>query len=346
MSADFRSARRRARDLVVLAFFSNPRLQRQRRDLNAFLFGCILVLAACRDATAQSSRPYAASTTQAAEVVAGYPQAQSEGLPKKFLDMTPGELAKAVLELKHLQPAENQDVLPQILTQVGATVAAFFETFSNVTCKERVISAVATPMRSVEMGYDLEFSYVALPVRGADKTNLQEYRTDSKGAPVQPKSIEGIFTVGFVSYLKHFHPDYQSDSRFRYLGREALKGRDTYVVAFAQRPEVARHPAFVEFGNQRGSVFLQGVAWIDPTSFRILRLRTDIQQPELKIGLQNETTEIEYSEVTFRHDDKTFWLPREVAVAGRVGRYSFHNRHHYSDYRLYVVNAEEAPKSP
>jgi hypothetical protein len=40
---------------------------------------------------------------------------------------------------------------------------------------------------------------------------------------------------------------------------------------------VARHTSRVEFEYETAIVFAQGVAWIDPASFRILRLRTDIQ---------------------------------------------------------------------
>jgi len=48
---------------------------------------------------------------------------ESQEIPKTFVDMTPAELAKAIPELKHLELAENQDLLPQILTRTGAKVA-------------------------------------------------------------------------------------------------------------------------------------------------------------------------------------------------------------------------------
>ena len=329
-------------DSVVIG----SRVRPFRRNLKRFLLLSILIPRACYGAAAQSSGPQAASKANPPEGLTAQSRPETQSVPNTFVDLTPAELAKAVLELKHLQPAESQDMLPQILMQVGATVATFFDTFPSVTCKERVISTVTSPQRSVEPNYDRQFNYVALPVRGADKTILQEFRTDSKGVPVPPRSIEGIVTVGFVSDLKHFHPDYQSDARFRYLGREAMQGQDTYVVAFAQRPAVARHPAFVELGDQRGRVFVQGVAWIHPVSFRILRLWTDILEPELSVGLLKKTTEIEYSEVTFKEGGKTLWLPREATVSGLMHGYAFHNRHHYSDYRLFVVKAEEIQKSP
>ena len=204
-----------------------------------------------------------------------------------------------------------------ILERVGATVADFFDNFSNTTCSEHVISTVDSPYAAERpQHYEGKFNYVALVKPGTDKTRLQEFRTDSKGEPA--KLGGAVVTSGFVSLPAHFHPAYQRDSRFRYLGRELVKGQNTYVVAFAQRPGVARQAGRVTFSDKTGFVFVQGVAWIDPVSFRILRLRTEIQQPELNVGLQRETTEVEYSEVTFKQGGKTLWLPREVTVSGQL----------------------------
>jgi len=278
--------------------------------------------------------------------VTGQKGAESRGVPKTFLDMTPVELAKQVPELKHLEFAQSQDMLPMILQRVGATVADFFENFSNTTCTERVISTVDTPTET-HAGYnDAKFDYVALVQPGADKTRLKEFRTNSKGKLARWSSRDAAVTIGFVSMTEHFHPDYQPDSHFRYLGREAVEGQNTYVVAFAQRPEVARHVGEVEFNHKTAVVLLQGVAWIDPASFRILGLRTDIQQPELNVGLRRETTEVEYSEVTFKEGGKTLWLPHDVTVSGRLNLYTFHNEHHYSDYRLFIVQTKEKEKGP
>jgi len=278
--------------------------------------------------------------------VSGHKGAESQGVPKTFLDLTPAELAKQVPELKHLEPAKSQEMLPLILERAGATVADFFDNFSNTTCTEHVIFAVDTPVQTLALHYDAKFNYVALVKPGADKTRLQEFRTDSKGELVPFQSRDAVVTIGFVALPVHFHPAYQRDSRFRYLGRELVKGQSTYVVTFAQRPEVARRTGNVEFRHKTAIVFVQGVAWIDPVSFRILRVRTDIQQPELNAGLQRETTEVEYSEVTFKQGGKTLWLPREVSVIGQLKDYIFRNQHRYSDYRLFIVQTEEKQKRP
>jgi len=320
---------------------------------------------------------------QVPSVLAAAPAQGAESAlpPGMFVDLRTRELVKAVPELKHLRPAESQDMLPTILERVGASVAAFFDNFTNTTCAERVTSEIGNSYHLVASHYDETFNYLALVQPGAGVIGIREFRTDSEGRVVtlDPRLADAhlpssqmvtttdskgevsalpprlanahlpssqMVTSGFVSMSLLFHPKHLSDSRFRYLGREEMKGKDAYVVAFAQRPGVARRPELVKFGGKEGTVFLQGVAWIDPESFNILHLRTDIEQPELKVGLRKETTEVSYSDVTFKEGGKTLWLPQAVTVLGQLGPYNFYNQHHYSDYRLFVVTAEEKAKDP
>jgi hypothetical protein len=269
-----------------------------------------------------------------------------ERSPKTFVDMTPTEVAHAVPELKHLTPAASQDLLPQILQRVGAAVGAFFDNFADTACTEHLTGMVHPRSQRGLIQYDNRYSYLAVTQAGAAKWTLDEYRTDATGEIVKPNAKGGIVTFGFVALPVNFHPEYQSDSHFRYLGRQTIGGQDSYVVAFAQRPGVARLPASVWFGERKGVVFLQGVAWIDPVGYRIVRLRTDIQAPEANVGLQRETTEVDYSEVNFEKSGKTLWLPRAVTVNGQLGDYVFHNLHRYSDYRLFNVQVEQKQAKP
>lgn len=265
---------------------------------------------------------------------------------KSFLEMTPAELAKRVPELKHLVPEPSQSLLPSILEGVGKAVADFYNNLPNTTCTERFISAVDTPGETRALYYDTTFNYVALVKPGEDKTRLEEFRTGPKGEKIQLDSQATIITIGFVSMTAHFHPAYQADSRFLYLGRSAMEGRSTYAVAFAQRPEVARKTTRAVFKDRTATAFVQGLAWIDPESFKILRLRTDIQHPDDTVGLYRETTEIEYFEATFKHEGKVLWLPRQVNVSGQLNNFTFRNRHHYSDYRLFVVETNDSGPPP
>jgi len=261
-----------------------------------------------------------------------------------YVDMTPAELTKRVPDLKHLELAQSQEILPLMLQRVGAAVAAFFDNFSNTTCTEDVLSIVHGPHLTHEARYERRFNYIALVKPGADKTVLEETRSDPKGGAATLGGM--ITTIGFVALAAHFDPDYQRESRFRYLGRETFKDQNAYVIVFAQRPEVARQTGHIVVRDRVAKVFVQGIAWIEPETFRILRLRTDLEQPELQVDLKRESTDVRYSDVTFAQGNKTLWLPREVTVNGEWKQYTFYNLHRYSDYRLFLVQTEEKEKHP
>ncbi len=260
-----------------------------------------------------------------------------------YVEMPLVDLMRAVPELKNLTPTENQDLLPRILAGAGSAVAAFFENFPNTTCTEHIVSTVHKTQSMGILRNDDHYNYMALAEAGSPTGHLKEYRATPKGEPVQP---DGIVTFGFVALSVNFHPKYQADSRFRYLGREEINKQNTYVVAFAQDPKVARLPASVYYIHSNGIVFLQGVAWIDPVEFKIIRLRTDIQQPEPHVGLVNETTQVLYSEQSFPKNGMKLWLPREVTVSGQMQDFKFHNLHRYSNYLLFNVQVEQTLAKP
>lgn len=271
----------------------------------------------------------------------------SQGFPTTFVDMAPAELAKAVPELKRLQPAENQDLLPQILKRVGDEVAAFFDNFPNTTCTEQITSIVD---RGVGAGAfqssSAKYNYLALVQEGGAKDRLREFRANDKGEPVRQDPDRPAVTSGFISMIEHFHPNFQRDSRFLYLGREELQDTNTYVVAFAQRPDVARRVTRIQYSGLDEIAFVQGIAWIDPTNFRVRRLRTDVLVPPTHIGILKETTQILYSEVSFEQGGLKLWLPREVDVTGQLDQGRFHNQHRYSNYRLFKVEVKEKGDQP
>jgi hypothetical protein len=117
-------------------------------------------------------------------------------------------------------------------------------------------------------------------------------------------------------------------------------------AAWLSACQVQKQASWVALDEKGAFAFVQGVAWIDPATSRILRLRTELQRPELSVGMRWETTKAECAEVTFKEGGKTLWLPREVIVSGQLKEYSFHNQHRYSDYRFFLVQTEEKEKGP
>ena len=87
-------------------------------------------------------------------------------------------------------------------------------------------------------------------------------------------------------------------------------------------------------------MLLQGIAWIDQTDFRIVRLRTDLLAPQPEIALQEQTSNIRFGPVRIAALDSELWLPQAVDVAMRANGQFLRERHRYSRYRLYQAKSK------
>jgi tetratricopeptide (TPR) repeat protein len=266
---------------------------------------------------------------------------------KSALTESPQDLMKAMPELKGTRMASNQDELKVVLQKAGEGVESFFKNFPNTVSLEQVHQERLGKDGKVARALDQDFQYLLLARTNKWGLGIEEHRATAQG---ESTTLGGynqglMLTAGFASVSLLFHPAYQDGTGFRYLGRQSLDGKDLHVIAFAQNPQTARTEE--RFSTDEGSalILIQGLAWIDPTTFQIVRLRTDLLAPQSKVRLQRQTTEIHFKEVSFKEVATAFWLPQEVSVTvdwkGRIYR----NWHRYSDFKLFNVETKEERKA-
>jgi hypothetical protein len=278
---------------------------------------------------------------------------QTAVLPKDktVVDMTANELLQYYsAELRHLQFSPNQEELSALLPKVGERVQAFFRDFSNTSSKEYVLLQRLDYNGRPELSSNHEFRYLIVYHPGEAGPLLEEYRTDGKNRPVGQDAIRGfLMTSGYACISLNFHPGYHQASRFRYLGRQASDAR-AHVIAFAQKIETAGlQIEYTDSSSGKSSRLpVQGLAWIAPDTYQILRLRIDLLPAGNRSALSQQTTDIRFSEVRFDNVRKQLWLPREVVVTTKIGGRSFRNLHQYSEYKLFAVESDykiDKPKS-
>jgi tetratricopeptide (TPR) repeat protein len=262
------------------------------------------------------------------------------------LTESPQELIKAMPELQGMRVASNQDELKGILKKAGEGVEAFFKNFPNTVSLEQVHQELLGKNGKVARSLDQDFQYLMLAQPDQWGEGVEEHRSTAQGASAAiGGSDQGLMlTSGFASFSLFFHPAYQNGAGFRYLGRQTLDGRNLHVIAFAQKPETAQRVERFRSDDGSASILLQGVAWINPMNFQIVRLRTDLLAPQPNVRLQKQTTEISFRQVSFKEVASTLWLPQQVIVMvdwrGRVYR----NQHRYSDFKLFNVDTKEQRK--
>jgi len=243
--------------------------------------------------------------------------------------------------LHKLQPAKSQDQLPEILNRVGQTCTSLFHDFPKVSCDEEVESVASVPYSRVRR----KFHYIVAPRPIGDLPAFEEYRTDLKGIPLDVASLWNfsMITSNYVSSFLYLSPADQHDNRFRYLGIQMIRERACHVVGFAQDPERVRRIA--EFMAQGKSVVLlyQGLAWIDPQTFQILRVTTWLLAPRSDVGLSVQTTTIDFYPVQSSETERVLWLPRDVEVKVLCRGMKIRNTHCYSDFKVFRVESKIKP---
>jgi hypothetical protein len=274
---------------------------------------------------------------------------------KPYLSYSLPDLEAAVPESQGLQPATSQNELDTLLHRTGETCVELLQHMPNVMAHEEVI----TQERTVSLishggvaGQRIElkpqrqqFQYLLLSHRTADSNVLEEYRTDKHGRPIADSGA-GQLTQGFVNDWLHFYPGNLGESQFRYLGEQDIDKHHTFVIAFAEIPEAMKFPAQFRFGGTSISILLQGVAWIDSSDFRIVRMREDILAPRPDIYLNQFTTKIRFAEVNISKATSSLWLPQQVDIEWEFKGILVQRRHSYSDYRLFAAKAKIIPIAP
>lgn len=275
------------------------------------------------------------------------------GHARPYMDEPQPVLKNIVYELRG-PPVPSPEPLPNLLARVGAKADELLRKVPDLISEEAVtqtqwpVSAGTVPGcvgigcngPGSSSGSEQEFDYIILTHTTANgRLTIEEYRRHGNGKPVQQGRGAPAFQ-GFASAWVIFSSWNQVESRFRLLGRQRTHGHDTMVIGFAQIPGSIEHPGMIL--SERGSVpmLLQGIAWIDQTDFRILRLRTDLLAPQPEIEYQEQTSSLAFGQVHIADLDLVLWLPQTVDAEMEASGQHLSEQHLYTKYRLYQSKTE------
>jgi len=270
-----------------------------------------------------------------------------------YMDDPLSELRKTVHELAGLTPASSQDPLPDLLATTGAKADELLHKLPDLISDEGVseshYSEAATNgcvgVGCISQGAvatrDELFHYMILthPEQGG-RLAVSEYRTARNGKAIGVGAPGAPSFQGFISAWIVFSSANQAESRFRYLGQQRVNGHTTYVLGFAQTPGSVESPGEIVVDSESIPMLLQGIAWIDQSDFRIVRLRTDLLAPLPLILVEKQTANILFGPVHIADLATEFWLPKAVNLQMEVGGQVVREEHNYSKYRLYQAKSK------
>ncbi len=270
---------------------------------------------------------------------------------RPYMDDPPSELRKTVHELAGLTPAPSQEPLPDLLAKTGAKADDLLRKLPDLISDEGIseshYSEAATNgcvgVGCISQGAvatrDELFHYMILTHPAQEGRQVTEYRTARNGKPVGQAAAGAPSFQGFVSTWIIFSSANQAESRFRYLGQQRVNGRTTYVLGFAQTPGSVESPGEIVVNTMSIPMLLQGIAWIDQSDFRIVRLRTDLLAPLPLILVEKQTANILFGPVHIADLATELWLPKAVNLQMEVRGQVVREEHNYSKYRLYQVKS-------
>jgi predicted esterase len=249
---------------------------------------------------------------------------------KPYLDDPLPQLIIHIRELRGLNPAPDQQLLPDLLKKTSDKSLELLKKMPNVISHESVL----TTLEPRGPTWHEQFEYLVLRHEAKGDVTLEEYRTDKGKTSAAPLS------QGTANAWVLFHPGNLIESRFRYLGRQKMDGRSTLVLAFAQIPDKVKFPGQVNFQGTSIPVLFQGIAWIDESEFRIVRLREDLLAPRPDISLQTLTSEVLFSAVRLPEAMDSLWLPHEAKIVWNFKGQAVQQLHQYSGFHLYRSKAK------
>lgn len=247
-----------------------------------------------------------------------------------------------------LEPTQGQEQLGAILDGVGTNILELTKNFPNTSSIEAVQQEKLNRKGKVGDTLNQKFRYLCLLSTKPLEPGFIESRAGMAGNGGIAKALsEGfMLTNGFTSAALIFHPKYRSESTFRYLGQQRVNGRNTFVVAFAQIPANSHLTGTFQNGDQSSITFTQGLAWMDSATYQITRLYTELLAPIPELRVEKESTNIDFSQVHFKQGKEAWWLPESVTVTLDWNGKILRNRHTYSDFRLFNVDASEKIGNP
>ncbi len=308
----------------------------------------VAVLASFAPARVQAPAPVPQAPPSREEIQRTYAKATP------FVDYPLSQLQQEQPVLHGLKAVSSQEQLASLLDKTSEAIATLLPTIPNLISQEKVYRT-QFPIALVEKYFYLQhimsmqlhqsptgtYSYMILSHRTPAGIKIDEYRANRNQQPIASQQNESNLPggYGFATLWLLFTSANRVESRFRLLGSQKNEGHQTWVIAFAQDPDQVAYPGILVAGGKTYPLLQQGIVWIDQSTFRIVRIRTDLLAPLPEINMRKLNTELFFREAKIESLPAPVWLPAEVFVTSFQNDSVSIERHAYSKYQLYHVDS-------
>lgn len=261
-------------------------------------------------------------------------------------------------EVLHWLPPNVDDAVPPVEPGVSCSLD---DVLKNVSARVRELPAVVDRYTATEVLHqedvnnagiadkvsDLSFNYVAsvreIKNKYGDSLDVQEYRNGSTGTEMFPNQMA---SVGLPSIVLIFHPLLVKDFDMKCEGLSRAAGSFAWQVYFLQRADLESRIRRYRMGGHVFPIALKGRAWIDATTFQVVRLETDLRESHPDLRLKSEHLVMQYGPVKFKTRNEELWLPTTADYYAVLRGQRFHRRHAFTNYILFSIDNKEHISQP
>ncbi len=220
--------------------------------------------------------------------------------------------------------------IDDLVARAGKQVESFGRYYSAVTCTESVVQLKLGERGRILSERRATYDYLLLlGIEGGDLF-VEESRIE-KGTREKGKA-SFLATTGFPALTLIFHPQFRSSYEFRELPQEGT----LQPVEFTHLPG-HRSPSALVLEGREYPLEWKGVAWIEPGTGAIVRIRAGLKSAMEELGLLRLEAEVRYSPVRFPGLDEDYWLPQSAIIDASSKRQTWRNVHDFKSYRRFNV---------
>jgi hypothetical protein len=249
-------------------------------------------------------------------------------------------------DVDELIPPARTDVpcpLPKLLQEASRPVEELAANLQRFSAREQIEHMEVPKRGHLRTMTKHTFNYVAQINQQAGAPSVEEFRS---GTDPEVTADTAVYDTGSAAFALIFHPSYIGDFAMTCEGLAQSGARPAWQVHFAQRSDRPNQFHVLHRDNGYFPLSLKGRAWIAADSYEVLRLETDLLEPQKKVRLQREHMAIEYGPVDFRKGTVRLWLPQLTDLYIDYGGHRYQRRHKFSDFELFWVESAEVVKGP
>jgi hypothetical protein len=235
---------------------------------------------------------------------------------------------------------------PTVVDRASRQVANYLDQISDVKCLEQV-----TQLKLDKNGHTLysersSFDYFVLLQGSGDDLLLNESRlADKRNAQHNKKNLPMLLTNGFSMLMLIFHPYYRDSFDFEPMPDDVVGSRRYARLHFVHIPGT-RTPAALAVRQREFPLDLKGVAWIDPDTGQVAKLKLELARDMSDVGLKSLTAEIDYDPLQLPGWKQAYRFPTVATVDVETLRQHWQNVHRFSNYKRFMVDASASEKEP